>query len=93
MSLKMVHVSRIAGLVLGLGCLAACDGGEGTAPPPGGGGAGIPKLRGPVSPNMPKPGAGKAGKVQGTGPAARRAAPAPVPDSSDSGVTPPAPKE
>jgi hypothetical protein len=92
MSVRMRHASRIAGLVLGLGCLAACDGGESTAPVTGGG-AGIPKLRGPVSSKMPKPGAGKGSPVQGSGPAARRAAPAPVPESSDSGATPPAPKE
>jgi hypothetical protein len=92
MSLKMTHASRIAGLVLALGCLAACEGEQATAPVPGGG-AGIPKLRGPVSSKMPTPGAGKGGKVQGSGPAARKAAPAPVVESSDSGATPLAPKE
>jgi hypothetical protein len=92
MSVSMVHASRIAGLVLGLLCLAACDGGEGTAPLPGGG-AGIPTRRGPATSKMLTKGAGKASQVQGSGPAGRRAAPAPVPDSSDSGATPPAPKE
>jgi hypothetical protein len=92
MSVRMMHVSRIAVLVLGLICLAACDGGESTAPVPGGG-AGIPKLRGPATSKMLTKGAGKASQVQGAGPAGRRSAPAPVPDSSDSGATPPAPKE
>jgi hypothetical protein len=91
MIVRMMHASRIACLVLGLGCFAACDGGAGTATAPGGG-AGIPKVRGPVSSKMPTPGAAKGSQVQGSGPAARRAAPAPVPDSSDSGATPPAPK-
>jgi hypothetical protein len=92
MIVRMMHASRIAGLVLGLGCLAACDGDGGTAPAPGGG-AGIPNVRGPVSSKMPTKGAGKGSQVQESGPAARRAAPAPVPGSSDSGATPPAPKE
>jgi hypothetical protein len=92
MGVRMMQASRIAVLVLGLLCLAACDGGEGTGPVTGGG-AGIPQNRGPVSPNMPKRGAGKGRQVQGSGPTARRAVPAPVPGSTASGATPPAPKE
>jgi hypothetical protein len=69
----------IAGLVLGIGSLAGCDGGGGTAPETGG--AGIPGVRGPVSSRMPKavPGKGRVG--QKSGPAARNETPAPAPDN------------
>jgi hypothetical protein len=74
MSVRMMQARRIAGLLLGLGCLAACDGDGGTAPAPGGG-AGIPNHRGPANSKMPTKVAGKGSQVQGSG----RAAPAPGP--------------
>ncbi len=91
MSVRIVLPGGIVGLMLVLGYLAGCDGSQGTAPPTGG--AGIPGVRGPVSSQMPKAGAGKGARAQGLGPAARRAAPAPAPGTSDSGATPPAQKD
>jgi len=89
MTVRMMYPSRIAGLVLGLGCMAGCDGGEGTAPATGG--AGIPGVRGPAS---PKTNASAQGSRPGAGPKARRAAPAttPPPAGAESEKTPSAPQ-
>jgi len=69
--IRMLLPHRIAGLALAIGCLAGCDGGEGSAPATGG--AGIPGVRGPAS---PKTNAFARGSRPGAGPNARRAAPA-----------------
>jgi hypothetical protein len=77
----------IAGLMMALGGLVGCEGGGGE-PRPETGGAGIPGLRGPAAPK------GKASNKVGQGPAARRAAPAPVSAPTGGETSPPAsPKE
>ena len=55
MSVRMMQARRIAGLLLGLGCLAACDGDGGTAAAPGGG-AWDSNHRGPANSKMPTKG-------------------------------------
>jgi hypothetical protein len=84
----------IAGLLVALGGLVGCESGGGP-PLPETGGAGIPGVRGPVGPNMPKGAPGKARPViQRPGPAGRGApAPTPAPGTPGTGETPAAPKE
>jgi len=71
----MIHGSRsvfriIAALMLGVLGLAGCENGDSSTAATGG--AGIPKVRGPVSSKTPKPGAPAKGKA-----AARVPAPTP----------------
>ncbi len=88
MSARMLLHGRLAGLWLALGGLIGCEGGGG-GPRPETGGAGIPGVRGPVAPNMPK--GGSKARPAAQGPAARRAAPAPAPAPKQAeGGTPPA---
>jgi hypothetical protein len=89
MSARTLFHGRLAAMCLALAGLIGCEGGGGE-PRPETGGAGIPGVRGPAAPNMPKGGAGK-GRPAGQGPAARRAAPAPAPAPKEAeGGTPPA---
>jgi len=68
----MIHGSRsvfriIAALMLGVLGLAGCENGDSSTAATGG--AGIPKVRGPVSSKMPKPGAPAKGKAAAPVPA------------------------